>query len=103
MPQEAVDSVRASQWKEQHTQLTPIYEKLGLFSVYDSVWFSAIYILLMVSLVGCIVPRLRRLLARRTRAAAEGSRATWPGCRSTASSRRRRATPRRHVDTRPRG
>ncbi|MGH3372986.1 MAG: cytochrome c biogenesis protein ResB, partial [Nocardioidaceae bacterium] len=32
---------------------------LGLFSVYDSVWFSAIYILLMVSLVGCILPRTR--------------------------------------------
>jgi cytochrome c biogenesis protein len=59
VPQQAVDSVRASQWKEQHPQLTPIYEKLGLFSVYDSVWFSAIYILLMISLVGCIVPRLR--------------------------------------------
>jgi cytochrome c biogenesis protein len=59
VPQEAVDSVRASQWREQHPQLTPIYERLGLFSVYDSVWFSAIYILLMVSLVGCIVPRLR--------------------------------------------
>ena len=59
VPQEAVDSVRASQWRAQHPTLTPIYEKLGLFSVYDSVWFSAIYILLMVSLVGCIVPRLR--------------------------------------------
>ena len=58
VPQEAVDSVRASQWRDQHPQLTPIYEKLGLFSVYDSVWFSAIYILLMISLVGCIVPRL---------------------------------------------
>ena len=59
VPQEAVDSVRASQWRGQHPTLTPIYERLGLFSVYDSVWFSAIYILLMVSLVGCIVPRLR--------------------------------------------
>jgi cytochrome c biogenesis protein len=58
VPQEAVDSVRASQWRDQHPQLTPIYEKLGLFSVYDSAWFSAIYILLMVSLVGCIIPRL---------------------------------------------
>src|SRR6476646_4662640 len=57
VPQEAVDSVRASQWKDQHTQLTPIYERLGLFSVYDSAWFSAIYILLMLSLVGCILPR----------------------------------------------
>ena len=59
VPQEAVDSVRASQWRDQHPQLTPVYERLGLFSVYDSVWFSAIYILLMISLVGCIVPRLR--------------------------------------------
>jgi cytochrome c biogenesis protein len=57
VPQEAVDSLRASQWRDQHPQLTPVYEKLGLFSVYDSVWFSAIYILLMVSLVGCIIPR----------------------------------------------
>ncbi len=59
VPQEAVDSVRASQWRDQHPELTPIYEKLGLFSVYDSVWFSAIYILLMISLVGCFVPRMR--------------------------------------------
>ena len=59
IPQEAVDSLRASQWRAAHPHLTPIYDKLGLFSVYDSVWFSAIYILLMVSLVGCIVPRLR--------------------------------------------
>ncbi len=59
VPQENVDSFRTSQWREQHPKLTPIYEKLGLFSVYDSVWFSAIYILLMISLVGCIVPRLR--------------------------------------------
>ena len=59
VPQEEVDSMRASQWREQHPQLTPVYEKLGLFSVYDSVWFSAIYILLMVSLVGCFVPRMR--------------------------------------------
>ncbi len=59
VPQENVDSLRASQWRDQHPALTPIYEKLGLFSVYDSVWFSAIYILLMISLVGCIIPRLR--------------------------------------------
>ncbi len=59
VPQTAVDSVRASRWMEEHPRLTPVYERLGLFSVYDSVWFSAIYILLVVSLVGCIVPRLR--------------------------------------------
>ncbi|HEY6931972.1 MAG TPA: cytochrome c biogenesis protein ResB [Marmoricola sp.] len=59
VPQESVDPNRASQWQSQHPDLTPIYQKLGLFHVYQSVWFSAIYILLMISLVGCILPRTR--------------------------------------------
>ena len=59
VPQEAVDSLRASQWRDQHPKLTPIYEQLGLFSVYNSAWFSAIYILLVISLVGCFLPRMR--------------------------------------------
>jgi cytochrome c biogenesis protein len=58
IPQENVDTVRVSRWQDQHPHLTPIYEKLGLFGVFHSVWFSAIYLLLVVSLVGCIVPRL---------------------------------------------
>ena len=58
VPQESVDSLGTTRWKEQHPDLTPIYEKLDLFSVYDSAWFSAIYILLMISLVGCFVPRI---------------------------------------------
>ncbi|HXH79694.1 cytochrome c biogenesis protein ResB [Nocardioides sp.] len=57
VPQEDVDSIGVSRWQDAHPRLTPVYEKLGLFSVYDSPWFSAIYILLMISLVGCIVPR----------------------------------------------
>lgn len=59
VPQDAVDSVAAAQWRDQHPSLAPVYEKLGLFAVYGSVWFSAIYILLMISLVGCILPRTR--------------------------------------------
>jgi cytochrome c biogenesis protein len=58
VPQQNVDSVRTSRWQDQHPHLTPIYQKLGLFDVYHSVWFVAIYLLLLVSLVGCIVPRL---------------------------------------------
>ena len=57
IPQERVDALKASEWKDQHETLTPIYEKIGLFNVYGSPWFAAIYILLVVSLVGCIVPR----------------------------------------------
>ncbi len=59
VPQQNIDAVKVSDWQQAHPTLTPIYEKLGLFSVYSSAWFSAIYLLLMVSLVGCIVPRLR--------------------------------------------
>ena len=59
VPQADIDAIAVGDWKSAHPTLTPVYEFLGLFSVYDSVWFSAIYILLMVSLVGCIVPRLR--------------------------------------------
>jgi len=47
-----------TRWKTEHPKLTPIYERLDLFSVYSSPWFSAIYLLLVISLVGCIVPRL---------------------------------------------
>ncbi|MCW2791924.1 MAG: ResB family protein [Nocardioides sp.] len=57
IPQSGVDSLKTSRWQDAHPKLTPIYERLGLFGVYDSAWFSAIYILLMISLVGCIVPR----------------------------------------------
>ncbi|WP_246081886.1 cytochrome c biogenesis protein ResB [Nocardioides litoris] len=57
VPQEGVDALAVSRWKADHPTLAPVYERLGLFSVYDSAWFSAIYLLLMVSLVGCIIPR----------------------------------------------
>ena len=57
IPQRDVDSLGTSRWREDHPDLTPVFDRLGLFSVYDSPWFSAIYILLMVSLVGCIIPR----------------------------------------------
>ncbi|MFI9203777.1 cytochrome c biogenesis protein ResB [Streptomyces sp. NPDC053048] len=57
VPQTGVDQLKAEQWQKEHETLAPIYDKLGLFHVYSSVWFSAIYILLFVSLIGCIVPR----------------------------------------------
>jgi cytochrome c biogenesis protein len=59
VPQRNIDAVKVANFQDAHPQLTPLYVKLGLFDVYGSVWFSAVYILLMISLVGCIVPRLR--------------------------------------------
>lgn len=57
IPQEDVDSLAVSQWRDDHPGLAPIWDRLDLFAVYGSVWFSAIYILLVLSLVGCIIPR----------------------------------------------
>ncbi len=59
IPQTNIDAGGVSTWKADHPRLAPVYDFLGLFHVFSSVWFSAVYLLLMVSLVGCVVPRLR--------------------------------------------
>ncbi|MEU1460037.1 cytochrome c biogenesis protein ResB [Streptomyces sp. NPDC005727] len=57
IPQTGADATKVDDFRAAHTTLAPVYDRLGLFHVYSSVWFSAIYILLFVSLIGCIVPR----------------------------------------------
>ncbi len=54
---QASNELKVQAFKDAHTSLGPLYDRLGLFHVYSSVWFSAIYILLFISLIGCIVPR----------------------------------------------
>lgn len=36
----------------------PLADRLGLLDVFGSAWFTAIYLLLFASLIGCIVPRV---------------------------------------------
>ncbi|WP_371497711.1 cytochrome c biogenesis protein ResB [Kitasatospora sp. NBC_00374] len=57
IPQNSQNAFKVQTWKAAHQGVAPLYEKLQLFDVYSSVWFSSIYILLFVSLAGCIVPR----------------------------------------------
>ncbi|MBC7630509.1 cytochrome c biogenesis protein ResB, partial [Aeromicrobium sp.] len=57
VPQRSVDARAVETYFLDHPTTAPTLDKLGLFSVYSSPWFSAIYLLLMVSLIGCIVPR----------------------------------------------
>ncbi|MBM7441535.1 cytochrome c biogenesis protein ResB [Streptomyces sp. HB132] len=64
IPQNSVDELKVQTFKEAHTTVTPVYEKLQFFDVYSSVWFSAIYILLFVSLIGCIVPRTAQFVGQ---------------------------------------
>lgn len=39
----------------------PWLDRLGFFEVYSAPWFAAIYLLLMVSMTGCVLPRAARL------------------------------------------
>lgn len=72
VPQRSIDAARAAQFAAQHPTLAPWYERFSLFNVYSSPWFAATYLLLFVSLVGCVVPRSRlhlsAVLARPPRA-----------------------------------
>ena len=60
VPQRPVDPLAVSRFAREHPGLAPLYEKLSLFEVFTSPWFSAIYLLLFISLVGCVVPRSRQ-------------------------------------------
>lgn len=56
-PQRSIDSARTAAWISAHPTAGPILDRLGFFEVYASPWFAAVYILLFVSLVGCVLPR----------------------------------------------
>jgi cytochrome c biogenesis protein len=58
-PQRTIDAAKVADFLATNPGLGPWLDRLGFFDVYSSVWFSAIYLLLVVSLVGCIVPRSR--------------------------------------------
>ncbi|HEX6969038.1 MAG TPA: cytochrome c biogenesis protein ResB [Micromonosporaceae bacterium] len=67
LPQRTVSIEDVNEYFREHPELAPVLDRLGGFDVFGSVWFSAIYLLLFTSLVGCIVPRLRdHLRALRT-------------------------------------
>ncbi|MBU7598288.1 cytochrome c biogenesis protein ResB [Streptomyces sp. P38-E01] len=57
IPQRNASPFRVAEFLQNNPKLGPVYDRLQLFDVYSSVWFSAIYLLLFVSLIGCIVPR----------------------------------------------
>ncbi|MCU1580288.1 MAG: cytochrome c biosis protein ResB [Rhodoglobus sp.] len=59
VPQVSSDPNGVVQYKANNPTLAPVLESLGVFSTYSSVWFSAIYLLLFVSLIGCVIPRTK--------------------------------------------
>ena len=57
----ATDPSAVFNYAQEHPRLAPWLDRIGMFDVYASPWFAAIYILLLVSMTGCVLPRSRRL------------------------------------------
>ena len=57
-PQRSVNPGLTDQFLEENGRWGEILDTLGFFNVFSSSWFSAIYLLLFISLIGCIVPRV---------------------------------------------
>lgn len=58
LPQRPQDPAAVGAYLQDNPTLGAWFDRLGFFDVYASVWFSAVYLLLFISLIGCIVPRL---------------------------------------------
>lgn len=81
LPQRGVDPTAVQLYIAAHPKLGPFLDRLYGFDVFSAPWFAAIYALLMVSLIGCLFPRLRlhtrALLRRPPRAPAHPARLAY--------------------------
>ncbi len=59
-PQTNIDAARVQDYLAAHPTLGRWLLRVDGFDVYASPWFSAIYLLLFISLVGCVLPRSRQ-------------------------------------------
>lgn len=59
LPQRPTVPFQVEDYLDQHPRIGPVLDAIGMFDVYNSAWFSAVYLLLFVSLLGCIIPRVR--------------------------------------------
>lgn len=67
LPQRTADPNGVIQYFENNPELAPLLDSVQLFDVFGSVWFASVYLLLFISLIGCIIPRTRHhLTALRT-------------------------------------
>lgn len=57
LPQRSLNEGNVIQYIQANGKTAEIFDKLQLFDVFSSTWFTAVYVLLFVSLIGCILPR----------------------------------------------
>jgi len=57
LPQRSLNQGNVNQYIADNGWLGEFFDKLQLFDVFSSWWFTAVYVLLFISLVGCLTPR----------------------------------------------
>jgi len=58
-PQRTADPNGVVQYFRDNPDLASFLDGIQVFDLYNSAWFSGIYLLLFISLIGCIIPRTR--------------------------------------------
>jgi cytochrome c biogenesis protein len=58
LPQRPLNPVKVDRYVAEHPGLSRVLRPLGFFDVFAAPWFAAIYLLLFVSVVGCVLPRV---------------------------------------------
>ncbi|MCV7198407.1 cytochrome c biogenesis protein ResB [Mycobacterium angelicum] len=58
LPQRSLNAGKVDEYLKAHPTIGPWLNELQAFDVFSSFWFTAIYVLLFVSLVGCLTPRM---------------------------------------------
>ncbi|MCT1640738.1 cytochrome c biogenesis protein ResB [Dietzia cinnamea] len=57
LPQRSLNEGNVNEYIAENGWLGELYDRLQLFDVFSSWWFTAIYVLLFISLIGCLTPR----------------------------------------------
>ena len=58
LPQRGNNPLLVDEWLEEQPTIGPILDRLGFFDVFGAPWFAAVYLLLFISLIGCVLPRV---------------------------------------------
>jgi len=58
LPQRSLNEAKVAQYIAEHPTIGPWLDRLQAFDVFSSFWFTSIYVLLFISLVGCLTPRM---------------------------------------------
>ncbi len=58
LPQRSLNTGKVDEYLAAHPVIGPWLDRMQLFEVFSSFWFTSIYVLLFVSLVGCLTPRV---------------------------------------------